>query len=253
MTGSGALGGRRVVLTRPATGRPDRLAALLTAAGADVVQVALIAIGAATDGGAALSTALARLDTFDWLVVTSSNGADRVGAAARRSSVRLAAVGDATAATLTDHAGRPVELVPAEQRTSGLLAVFPAGPARVLVAQGNLAGSELADGLSARGADVTVAEAYATVRRHPTGAELEVLRRADVVVLASGSAVPAWLAAAPPPGVASAAPAIVVIGPRTAGVAAGAGLAVAAVANSPTPDDVLAAVVKSLLGTGPVR
>jgi len=241
------LAGRRIVLTRPAPGPlGDRLREL----GADVTQVPLIAIDDAGDGGAALAEVLARLDDFDWLVVTSANGAQRVGAAARRSPVALAAVGSATATTLAELAGRPVDLVPAVQRTAGLLDEFPRRRSAVLVAHGNLAGTDLVDGLRSLGCEVTAVEAYATVLRRPSANELDTLRRADVVVLASGSAATAWVEAerdaSGSRGFSAVQAAVVTIGPQTADVARRLGVPVAAVSATPDPGDVIAAIAESV-------
>lgn len=241
------LSGRLIVLTRPNRGRlGDRLAGL----GADVQHVPLIAICEARDGGSALSAALDDLDTYDWLVVTSANGADRVGPAAHRSTVRLAAVGAATASTLAEHAGRPVDLVPTVQRTAGLLDIFPRRRNRVLIAQGSLASGELVTGLRSLGCDVTAVEAYATVPRHPLRPELDALRRANAVVLASGSAAAAWVQAERSvtggPELVTPHPAVVAIGPQTAAAARRLGIAVAAVSESPGIDDIVAAIVTAL-------
>ena len=234
-----ALEGRHIVLTRPTAGRlSDRLRGL----GALVDHVPLIEIDEASDGGAALAASCERLDSFDWLVVTSANGASRVGAAARTSTVRLAAVGEATAAALSELAGRPVDLVPDRQHTQGLLAVFPRLPASVLLAQGNLAGPELASGLRSIGCGVTVVEAYTTRHRRLTADERSRLSHADVVVLSSGSAVDAWLESESGPIDA----ALVAIGPKTAAVATSRGLPVAAVSSTPRDDDVVDAIVEAL-------
>lgn len=236
--GETALDGRRIVLTRPSPGAlADRLASL----GAEVVHIPLIAIGEASDGGAALAEALAHIDEFDWLVVTSANGAGRAGAAARGSAIRLAAVGATTATILAERAGRSIDLVPNVPRSAGLLAEFPAGPSRVLLAQGNLAGDDLAEGLRGLGCDVTAVEAYSTVLRRLNEAELAQLSAADVVVLASGSAVDAWQQADQSPITG----AVVTIGPKTAAVAASRGVRVAAVAATPSDDDVITAVVEA--------
>ena len=187
-----SLDGRRIALTRP---EPGALGERLTTLGAHVVHVPLIAIDDPADGGAALRRALARLRSFDWLVVTSANGARRAGPAARsHPTVRLAAVGRATAGALADAAGRPVDLVPAVERAEGLLAAFPAVPSRVLVAQADRAGRTLADGLSAAGHTVEVVVAYRTVERAPTADESEALAAADAVVLSSGSAASVYAA-----------------------------------------------------------
>jgi uroporphyrinogen-III synthase len=243
-----ALAGRTIVLTRPSAGT---LAERLTQAGARVEHVPLIAIGPPGDGGAALRAAVADLAAFDWLVVTSANGAAAVGEAAGGAAhLRLAAVGAATAVELESRCGRPVDLVPTEANSAGLVADFPATRRlRVLVAQADRAGDELTAGLRAAGHDVVAVEAYATSLVPPDDRRLKVLGGADVVVLASGSAVEAWASSAStatqgrlPAGRA----AIVTIGERTADVAAGHGLAVAAVAVAPNDDAVVAAVVSVL-------
>jgi uroporphyrinogen-III synthase len=242
------LAGRTVVVTRPS---PGTLADVLVAAGATVEHVPLIAIGPPADGGAGLRAALADLAGIDWLVVTSANGAAAVGdAAAGAPHLRLAAVGVATATELESRSGRPVDLVPTVSNSAGLLAEFPASRRRrVLVAQADRAGDQLAAGLRAAGHEVVAVEAYATNLLPPDGRRLEILRNADSVVLASGSAVEAWArsaATAMPGGLSAGRAAIVTIGRRTAEVAASHGLHVAAVAAAPTDDAVLAAVTSVL-------
>ncbi len=237
--GATSLDGRRIVITRPT---PGQLVERLRAIGAVVDHVPLIEVADSADGGVALENALQRLDTFDWLVVTSANGAERVGSAARASAVKLAAIGHSTAARMSALAGRSVDLVPELQHTGGLLAAFPTGSATVLVAQGNLAGPDLAHGLRSIGCDVTTVEAYRTRLRRPDAHELDLLRAADVVVLSSGSAVESWRTAESKPTGAT----VVAIGPKTAEVAARHGLRVVAVAATPSDDDVMAAVVQSL-------
>ena len=144
----------------------------------------------------ALAAALARLAQFDWLIVTSANGARAVGAAAGEvPGVRLAAVGPATAAVLAESAGRPVDLVPVVARAEGLLEELPQGPAHVLLAQADQARPVLAAGLVAAGHDVEVVVAYRTVERPPSDAETVELAAADAVVLASGSAARTYAAA----------------------------------------------------------
>lgn len=238
----GALAGRRVVLTRPAVGS---LGAALAGAGAEVVHVPLISIEPPSDGGNALAAALIDLDSFDWLVVTSANGARAVGpAAVDRTALRLAAVGPATAAVLAGLARRDVDLVPRRHRVDGLLAEFPPGSGRALVAQADRARATLADGLRALGYEVSVVEAYRTALRAPSADELVVLDEADVVLLASGSALEGWLAGGAAP--AEIRPAVVAIGPPTAAAAARLGVPVAAVASTPADADVVAAVAAAL-------
>jgi uroporphyrinogen-III synthase len=234
------LAGRRIAITRP---EPGVLAARLTELGATVVHVPLIEITDPLDGGIQLRRALARLGTFDWLVVTSANGAGRTGPAARsHPQVRLAAVGPATAAALAAAAGRAVDLVPARAQADGLLDEFPRQPARVLVAQADRARTALADGLAMMGHVVESVVAYRTVVRSPSPDEIAALAGVDAVVLASGSAAQGWATAVGT----SASAVVVAIGPVTAREAAARGVTVAHIAPSPDADalsDLLARVL----------
>lgn len=239
-----ALAGARVALTRPA---PGELADRLIELGATVVHVPLIEIGDAADGGLALRGALGRLGAFDWLVVTSANGARRVGAAARQHpAVRLAAVGPATAAALEAEAGRPVDLVPALAQAEGLLADFPPAPARILLAQADRARPVLADGLAVAGHRVEAVTAYRTVTRRPAPDELGRLADASAVVFASGSAAIGWVDA-----LGTAAPPVVIaIGPITADVARSHGIAVTHVSRSPEAAAIADLLARALAGPG---
>src|SRR5699024_2598258 len=140
------LSGHTVVVTRD---EPGELGERLAGLGAAVVHVPLIEITDPDDGGAALRDATARLGRYDWLIVTSPNGARRVAAASTGVAAwpRAAAVGRGTAATFQALTGRDAELVPEVQRLDGLLDVFPRGDGRVLAARGDLADPALVGGL----------------------------------------------------------------------------------------------------------
>jgi uroporphyrinogen-III synthase len=227
VSGDRPLAGRRVAVTRPEAGE---LGEHLAGLGAQVVHVPLIEIADPADGGLALRRALARLAAFDWLAVTSANGAARVGPhAADHPGVRLAAVGPATARALAAAARRPVDLVATVPRVEGLLAEFPPTPARVLIAQADRAGPALADGLTAAGHHVEAVAAYRTVVRRPPPAELAELAAVDAVVFASGSAATGWIEALGP----SSPPIVIAVGPVTARVARRHGLPVTHVAAAP--------------------
>jgi uroporphyrinogen-III synthase len=222
--GGALLAGRRVVTTREVPGRLDEM---LRALGAEVVHVPLIEITEAPDRGASLNEALASIHTFDWIVVTSRHGADRV-ADAVPTEVRTAAVGSTTAAVLAQRSGRPVDLVPEVQRATALVEAFagrsdaPPGGWSILVAQADRAEPTLADGLRELGHTVEVRTAYSTRLRTPTTAEVHLALGADAVAFASGSAAEAWAAT-----IGRRTPPIVcVIGPTTARVARSHGLEV---------------------------
>ncbi|TFH14318.1 MAG: uroporphyrinogen-III synthase [Acidimicrobiales bacterium] len=220
----GPLAGCCVIVTRE---HPGELASLLEARGATVIHVPLIQVVEPLDSGEALTRELDRLGEFDWLVVTSPAGAERVGAAAAdEPSVRLAVVGNATADVLAGAAGRPVDLVPATQRSQTLLEELcaVAAPAqRFLVAQADRAGDTLAAGLRRAGHEVTSVVAYRTVLCTPGPAAIA---GADAVLFASGSAAKAWFDALGD----TVPPIVVSIGPTTSTVAEELGLKVTSTA-----------------------
>ncbi|MBA2360619.1 MAG: uroporphyrinogen-III synthase, partial [Actinobacteria bacterium] len=115
----------RVALTRP-DGQNEELAARLRRAGHEVGVHPLIAIEPLGDDPVGL-------DGYDWLVVTSANGAVELARRAVGRPARIAAVGDATAAVLRE-AGFDVDLIPARSSQEGLLEELPASPGRVLLA-----------------------------------------------------------------------------------------------------------------------
>jgi len=220
----GPLAGKRVLVTRE---RPGELGTMLEARGAIVVHAPLIAVREPADGGVALERALAGLASFEWLVVTSTAGAERVGEAARAApDVRLAAVGTATARVLAELAGRDVDLVPPVQTGAALATALDdvAGDRRrVLVVQADRAAPTLVDLLVQFGHQVTSCVAYRTVLLDidPT-----VVAEADALVLASGSSVESWVASV---GLHTP-PVVVAIGPTTAAAAARLGLKISSVA-----------------------
>jgi len=214
----------RVVVTRE---RPGEIGSMLEERGAIVVHAPLILIQDPEDA-ALLRAQLAELVAFDWLVVTSAAGAERVGAAAANApDVRLAAVGAATARTLSALASRPVDLVPAVQ-TAPALADELAGMledhrSRILVAQADIAADTLVESLRTAGHAVTSCVAYRTTMRPP---DVDAIEGASAVLFASGSAVRSWVQAIglETPGI------VVTIGPSTAKVAAELGLKVSGIA-----------------------
>ena len=190
----------KVIVTRPrAQARP--LVGALEAIGAEVVECPLIEIERTSDDpvdGAG----------YDWLIVTSPNGADEV---ARRgvNLPRLAAVGPGTAEALREH-GLEAAFVPRESSQDGLLREFPRPAGRVLFAAAEGARRGPIDALNA-----DFVPLYRTRLLAPEPPE------GDIVMLASGSAARAYA------GVGGTAPAVT-IGPETSHVARAAGLEVVA-------------------------
>ena len=99
------LAGKTVVLTRPVE-QSSELAELLAEVDVNVLLVPLIKIVGPSDGGRKLKVALERAEEYDWIVVTSANGAQSIAAflqtllASDTRRPKIAAVGGATAKAL---------------------------------------------------------------------------------------------------------------------------------------------------------
>lgn len=211
----------KVAVTR-AAGQGDELAKRLRAMGCEPVVWPLIAIEP-LDGGPIDPS------PYDWLVVTSPNGAAELARRLTASPRQLAAIGPGTAAALRDQGLEP-SLVPRESTQEGLLAELPRPAGRVLVAAAAGARRVIADAL---GADFV--PLYRTVELAPAEAP-----DVDVVLLASPSAVRSFARTA-----ARATP-VVVIGPQTAAAARELGLDIAAEAAAHDLDGLLAALERVL-------
>jgi uroporphyrinogen III methyltransferase/synthase len=224
--------GRRVVVTRTRA-QASQLVMALRDVGAEPIEVPVIALEGPSDGGAALRDAAGRLGGYDWVVVTSPNGAARLldavsatgGDGRAFAGARVAAIGPGTAAALAV-GGVRADLVPARFVAEGLLEVLPAASAaggRVLLARAEVARDVLPEGLRAAGWTVDVVDAYRTVAATPTDAQRAALAGADVATFTSSSTVERFLESFGP----AAVPAVVAcIGPVTAATARDAGLRV---------------------------
>lgn len=204
----------RAIVTRPRA-QAGPLVAALEAIGADVVECPLIEIERTSDEAVDAAG-------YDWLIVTSPNGADEI-ARRGRNLPRVAAVGPGTAEALRAHGIEPA-FVPAESSQDGLLREFPQPAGRVLFAAAEGARRGPVDAL---GADFVAL--YRTRLLEPEVPD------GDVVVLASGSAARAYAAAG------GRTPAVT-IGPETTRAARAAGLDVVAEATSHDLDGLVAAV-----------
>jgi uroporphyrinogen-III synthase len=204
----------RVIVTRPRD-QAGPLVERLEALGHSIVECPLIEIERISDDPI-------DADGYDWVIVTSPNGADEL---ARRgvNLPRLAAVGPGTAERLREHGLEPA-FVPRVSSQDGLLAEFPRPAGRVLFAAAENARRRPIEEL---GADYV--PLYSTRLLAPAPPD------GDIVVLASGSAARAYAA------IGGGAPAVS-IGPQTSRVAEGVGLTVVAEAPSHDLDGLVAAV-----------
>lgn len=231
--------GKRVVVTR-ARAQSSSLLARLHELGADTVEIPAIRIDEPADGGAALRAAVDGLSGYDWVVVTSPNGARRLLAECRDArtfgAAQVAAIGPGTADVLAT--GNVVaDLVPERFVAEGLLEVFPDGPGRVLIPRAAEARDVLPEGLEAKGWVVDVVEAYRTVQGRPSDDDLAAVAAADVVTFTSSSTVRNFLAVCD-----TVPPVVVCIGPITAATAREHGLTVDVEAEVHTIDGLLDAL-----------
>ena len=204
----------RVVVTRPEA-EAEPLAAELEALGHEVVRCPLIRVEPLGDEPLDVSG-------YDWVVVTSANGAAELARRLVAPPRRLAAIGPATAAALRAHGLAP-DLVPRVASQEGLLAELP--PGRVLLAAAEGARRLLVD---ERGADFL--PLYRTIELAP-----EAPPDGEVALLASPSAARALAAT-------GARLPVVVIGPQTAAAAREAGLDIVAEARTHDAGGLLAAL-----------
>lgn len=207
----------RVIVTRPAA-QGDELAERLRALGHDVVLCPLVRVEPLADGPIDVAP-------YEWVIVTSANGARELARRMTGRLRRLAAIGPATAAALSD-AGLSVDLVPAVATQEGLLAELPRAAGPMLVAAAERSRRLLVDEL---GADFV--PLYRTVELTPDEPPV-----GDLVVLASGSAARAFgsLGIDVP---------AVSIGPQTTAVAQAAGLRVVGEARTHDVEGLLNAIV----------
>jgi uroporphyrinogen-III synthase len=195
----------RVIVTRPQA-QAAPLVSALRAEGFEPIVCPVIATEPIDDDP---------IDTtgYDWVIVTSANGAAELGARHTGVLPRVAALGEMTAAVL-EADGIRVEFVPSLASQEGLLAEFPRPVGRALFVGAEGARRLLVDELPADFRAV-----YRTVELAPP------LPEGDLVLLASPSAAVAWAK------LGSSLPAVT-IGPQTTAAALDAGLTVAAEANT---------------------
>ena len=255
----GCLAGRSVVVTR-ARAQASGLVQLLADLGADVVELPVIAIEDAADGGAAVAAAADRAvaGAYRWVVVTSANGVarmvDAVGGRSLPATTRWAAVGLSTAKALMVRGIVP-DLVPGDAVSDALVEVFPqaipAGKSQgrntdeggALFVRAERVRDVVAPGLAAKGWRVDEVVAYRTVAGHvDTGAVARAVA-ADAVAFTSSSTVERTVDLL---GVEAVPRIVVSIGPVTSGAVRAAGLDVTTEADPHTLDGLVAAVVDAL-------
>ena len=243
--------GWTVVVTR-ARSQASTLVDRLREVGAGTVELPVIAVTGATDGGASLRSAASQLGSYGWVVFTSANGVEALTSHLRDArafgAARVAAIGPGTAEAL-GRFGVVADLVPERFVAEGLLDAFPepssSGPpggGRVLLPRAAEARDVLPKGLRAKGWQVNVVEAYRTERLRPAAEALAALRTAQVVTFTSSSTVTGFLDVVDRTDVP---PIVACIGPITADTARSLGLQVDVVAGAHTIEGLVDALVEA--------
>lgn len=190
----------RIVNTR-AVHQAAALSQMLAERGATVLHYPCLAIAPPEDTHA-LDDSLRELHAgaFDWLVITSVNTvlslAQRLAALAltltEQADFRVAAVGDATAASIQADLGLSVDLVPRQFVAESLAyELVTMGAERVFLPESAIARPTLAHQLQANGVQVQVVEAYQTVIG-TGGIDLRAALQAgevDIIIFTSSSTV----------------------------------------------------------------
>lgn len=196
------LSGKTILITRSA-GQTSDFHRLLSQAGATVLEMPAIEI-TPPSSWTALDAAIAQLDRFDWLILTSTNGVDyffeRLAAQGKDHSalatLKVAVVGKKTARSLRQHGVEP-SYIPPDFVADSLIEHFPdrerLNGSQILFPRVETGGREvLVKDLTQRGAFVTEVPAYqsgcATAIASDIQAALE-MRQIDVISFASSKTV----------------------------------------------------------------
>ena len=235
------LAGKRITVTRPLH-QSGTMCQMLETRGAIPIEFPTIRIEPASDPNPLLQ-ALSTLPSFDRVIFTSINGVAHTWKYLQHpwpGSVRVAAIGPATAAALRARGVTP-DFVPseyiAEALASGLESVQDQA---ILLPRASKARPALAQLLCAGGAQVTTVTAYETHVNHPSDvAYSDLAHGTDAVTFTSGSTVKGFAAVSPnsdlPVNAAC-------IGPITAQVATRAGFRVVVVAKTYTTKGLVTAL-----------
>lgn len=162
--------GQRIVVTRDRSQAAD-LAEPLEALGAEAILLPAIELREPANHKP-LEDAIARLDSYDWLIFTSANGVrhfvarlDKSAQDLRSLKARICAIGPATKAAV-EALHLKVDLMPREYVAESLIEAFAAEELlgrRILLPRAAVARDLVPRELAARGATVDVVEAYRTL------------------------------------------------------------------------------------------
>jgi|GEM_PF-2294891 len=269
-----ALAGTTTLVLRPAN-RATELVALIEQAGGQALVSPLISRAKISDDTrASLDSLTQDLGRFAWVAVTSVNAVDELAQSIERThpgvalrdaaqETRWASVGPATTRALETR-GIVVNHEAAENSAAGLLASWPELPTQtavpnpaqpagttpnVLLPLGNLASTQLEEGLGGMGYRTTRITAYLTVS-HPASEDALAAYRAgdvDAVIVTSGSGVREFVKQFDPlahSALTGTRPVVVAIGEPSARTANAMGLGVDTIAHNATNRGLFDALIR---------
>lgn len=247
--GPDALAGKQVLVCRSA----DQASGLLdsiTASGGEPIALPLLEVDGPSDGGLAMRRALSRIESFAWVVLTSTNAVRAVADFVHLipPGTKIASIGPATGRACAA-VGWTVAFQPSSATAESLVAELPGvAGAAILAPLAELAADTIERGLADRGATVERVEAYRMSEPEHALDDVERALAADVALLTSPSIARRLAALAAsrtfesvPP-----LPDAVVIGPSTEVAAVNAGFRVVAVADPHTEMGLVAALLRSI-------
>jgi uroporphyrinogen III methyltransferase / synthase len=187
---------KRILITRPRA-QAEEFASTLSAAGAHPIFFPVIEIAPLNDFSG-LDAALLKIDTYDWLILTSVHGVDAffkrldtLGIKHVPENLRVAAIGPKTSSCLSQHGVTP-RFVPTEYIAEAILSGLgeDISGKRFLLPQSDLARTALANAIRSAGGVVDEIVAYRTVPSQPDVSGMNALRiGVDIVTFTSPSAV----------------------------------------------------------------
>lgn len=243
--------GQTVLVTR-AEGQSEEGSRQLRRLGAAVVEIPAIEIQPPEDG-APLQAAIANLQSYDWLLFTSSNGVSRFmdalfekGRDARAIRGRVAAIGEKTAGELHARGILP-DLVAADASSEGVVAAFAGKNLEnqiVLMPRAAAGRDVVPQEFRRRGARIDDVPVYRTAVPQESGALLAAVENADWITFTSSSTVKHFLALGGRRLLDAGAKAIS-IGPATSATLHAHGVAVFAEASPHSMDGIVAAILSA--------
>jgi len=251
----------RVLITRPKAQAED-FAAALQQMGAQAIFFPTIEIKP-VDDFACLDSALAQLDCYDWLLLTSGNAVDvvlkrmtSIGIATIPGNLRVAAIGSKTASKLKD-AGLHPDFVPAKYIAEAILpGLGNLQDCWVLLPTADIAHDTLPKAIQDRNGIAHVITAYHTVLAGTDFEGLAVLHTGvDIITFTSGSTVENFVTMVQNAGLdpfnLPGNPQIACIGPKTAKEAQEAGFLVSIIASPHTIEGLIHAIQNEVISNYP--